>query len=58
MAVAAFLLWRHWWAHLTFVVTLCGLSAWNASSHYAHQFALERGGGGGGVSAPAPSKRD
>jgi hypothetical protein len=30
MGIAVSLLWRYWWAHISFMVTLGVLSCWNA----------------------------
>ena len=42
MGIAVSLLWRYWWAHISFMVTLGVLSCWNASLHYRQTFLVER----------------
>jgi hypothetical protein len=42
MGIAVSLLWRYWWAHISFMVTLGVLSCWNASLHYRQTFIVER----------------
>jgi hypothetical protein len=44
MGIAVSLLWRYWWAHISFMVTLGVLSCWNASLHYRQTFIVERTG--------------
>jgi hypothetical protein len=40
--IVACLWWRYWWAHLSFLVTICTCSAYNASKHYDQQFTSDR----------------
>ncbi len=42
MGIAVSLLWRYWWAHISFMVTLGVLSCWNASLHYRQTLIVER----------------
>jgi hypothetical protein len=41
MAIAC-LWWQYWWAHLSFIVTVCTCSCYNASRHYDDQFRSDR----------------
>jgi hypothetical protein len=34
--------WQYWWAHLSFLLTICTCSCYNAAKHYDDQFRSDR----------------
>jgi hypothetical protein len=40
--LVACLWWQYWWAHLSFILTICTCSCYNASKHYDDQFRSDR----------------